>query len=65
MDIYDLILVAVIVTVMAIREVVIHKKIKQYRVTISTLLYIISEDPEKFEQVMQDIYKVSGMEEVE
>ena len=65
MDIYDIILVAVIVTVMAIREVVVHKKIKQYRMTISTLLYIISEDPEKFEQVMQDIYKVSGMEEVE
>ena len=40
----------------AIREFYVHKRFKQLRMTISTLLYIISEDPEKFEKVMQDIY---------
>ena len=67
MDFYDIILVAVMVIAITItiREVYIHKKFKQYRMTISTLLYIISEDPEKFEKVMQDIYNVGGFEEVE
>ena len=56
MDIYDIIIVAVMVIAFAIREFYVHKRFKQLRMTISTLLYIISEDPEKFEKVMQDIY---------
>ena len=64
MDIQNLLLAVLIVVVM-IREFYTHKKFKQYRMTISTLLYIISEDPEKFEQVMQDIYNINGLEEVE
>ena len=56
MDIYDVIIVAVMVIAFAIREFYVHKRFKQLRMTISTLLYIISEDPEKFEKVMQDIY---------
>ena len=56
MDIYDIIIVAVMVIAFAIREFYVHKRFKQLRMTISALLYIISEDPEKFEKVMQDIY---------
>lgn len=56
MDIYDIIIVAVMVIAFAIREFYVHKRFKQLRMTISTLLYIISEDPEKFEKVMQDVY---------
>ena len=56
MGIYDIIIVAVMVIAFAIREFYVHKRFKQLRMTISTLLYIISEDPEKFEKVMQDIY---------
>ena len=63
MEIYSIIIVAFIVTAMAAREVYIQKKFKQMRITISTLLFIISEDPEKFEKVMQDIYNVGGFEE--
>lgn len=65
MDIYSIILVAVMVIAIAAREIYIQSKIKQLRITISTLLFIISEDPEKFEKVMQDIYNVGGFEEVE
>ena len=65
MGIYSILIVAFIVTAMVAREVYIQKKFKQLRITISTLLFIISEDPEKFEKVMQDIYNVGGFEEVE
>lgn len=65
MDIYSIILVAVMVIAIAAREIYIQSKIKQLRITISTLLFIISEDPEKFEKVMQDIYNVGGFEEVD
>ena len=65
MGIYSILIVAFIVTAMVAREVYIQKKFKQMRITISTLLFIISEDPEKFEDVMQDIYNVGGFEEVE
>lgn len=66
MGIYSILIVAFIVTAMVAREVYIQKKFKQLRITISTLLFIISEDPEKFEQVMQDIYNVGGFgEEIE
>lgn len=65
MGIYSILIVAFIVTAMVAREVYIQKKFKQLRITISTLLFIISEDPEKFEQVMQDIYNINGLEEVE
>ena len=64
MDIQNVLLVVLIVVVM-IREFYVQKKFKQLRITISTLLFIISEDPEKFEKVMQDIYNVGGFEEVE
>ena len=56
MDFYDIILVAVMVIAFAIRENYVHKRFKQLRTTIATLLFVISEDPEKFEKVMQDIY---------
>ena len=65
MDIYSIILVAVMVIAIAAREIYIQSKIKQLRITISTLLFIISEDPEKFEKVMQDIYNINGLEEIE
>ena len=65
MDIYSILIIAFIVTAIIAREVYIQKKFKQMRITISTLLFIISEDPEKFEKVMQDIYNVGGFEEVE
>lgn len=65
MDIYGIVLVVAMAMFMVIREVVMQKQIKKYRATVSTLLYIISEDPEKFEKVMQDIYNVGGFEEVE
>lgn len=65
MDIYGIILVAVLVIAIVIREVYVHKRFKQLRITISTLLYIISEDPEKFEKVMQDIYNINGFEDIE
>ena len=65
MGIYSILIVAFIVTAMVAREVYIQKKFKQYRMTISTLLYIISEDPEKFEEVMQDIYNINGLEEMD
>lgn len=64
MDIQNLLLAVLIVVVM-IREYTVYNKNKQYRMTISTLLYVISEDPDKFEKVMQDIYNVGGFEEVE
>ena len=62
MDIYSIILIAVMVVAILFREVLIHKQIKKYRVTISTLLYIISEDPEMYEKVMNDF---NGEEEVD
>lgn len=65
MDIYEIVILAFIVIAIAIREIYIQKKFKQLRITISTLLFIISEDPEKFEEVMQDIYNVGGFGEVE
>jgi cell division protein FtsL len=65
MDIYEIVILAFIVVAIAIREIYIQKKFKQMRITISTLLFIISEDPEKFEKVMQDIYNINGLEEVE
>ena len=65
MGIYSILIVAFIVTAMVAREVYIQKKFKQLRITISTLLFIISEDPEKFEEVMQGIYNVGGFGEVE
>ena len=65
MDIYDIIIVAVMVIAFAIREIYVHIRFKQLRMTVSTLLYIISEDPEKFEKVMQDIYNTNGFEEIE
>lgn len=65
MDIYGIILVVVMAIFMVSREFMVQKQFKQYRITISTLLYVISEDPEKFEQVMQDIYNINGLEEVE
>ena len=64
MNIQTILLVVLIVVVM-IREYMVQKQFKQMRITISTLLFIISEDPEKFEKVMQDIYNVGGFEEVE
>ena len=64
MNIQTILLVVLIVVVM-IREYMVQKQFKQMRITISTLLFIISEDPEKFEKVMQDIYNVGVFEEVE
>lgn len=64
MNIQNLLLIVIVVVVM-IREYIVQKQFKQMRITISTLLFIISEDPEKFEKVMQDIYNVGGFEEVE
>ena len=64
MDIQN-VLLAVLIVVVMIREFYVQKKFKQLRITISTLLFIISEDPEKFEKVMQDIYNVGGFGEVE
>lgn len=59
------IVVVSVVIALAIREFYIQKEIKQLRMTISTLLFVISEDPEKFEQIMQDIFNVGGLGEVE
>lgn len=59
------IFLVVIIGAFISREIMVQKKFKQLRITISTLLFIISEDPEKFEKVMQDIYNVGGFGEVE
>lgn len=59
------IFLVVIIGAFISREIMVQKKFKQLRITISTLLFIISEDPEKFEEVMQDIYNVGGFGEVE
>ena len=65
MDIQN-VLLAVLIVVVMVREFYVQKKFKQLRITISTLLFIISEDPEKFEKVMQDIYNINGFgEEIE
>ena len=65
MGLYEIVILAFIAIALVFREVYIQKKFKQMRITISTLLFIISEDPEKFEKVMQDIYNVGGFEEIE
>ena len=65
MGLYEIVILAFIAIALVFREVYIQKKFKQMRITISTLLFIISEDPEKFEKVMQDIYNVGGFGEVE
>lgn len=59
------IFLVVIIGAFISREIMVQKQFKQLRITISTLLFIISEDPEKFEEVMQDIYNVGGFGEVE
>ena len=64
MNIQNVLLIVLMVVVM-IREYMVQKQFKQHRMTISTLLFIISEDPEKFEKVMQDIYNINGFEEVD
>lgn len=64
MDIYDIILVGGMMIAMVLREVFINKQIKKYRLTISTLLYIISEDPEMYGKVMDEINNTERTEEL-
>lgn len=64
MDIYNIILVGGMMIAMVLREFFINKQIKKYRLTISTLLYIISEDPEMYEKVMDEINNTERTEEL-
>lgn len=64
MGLYEILILAFVVIALVFREVVIHKRIKQYRLTISTLLYIISEDPEMYGKVMDEINNTERTEEL-
>lgn len=64
MDIYSILIVVTMVIAIAAREFFINKQIKKYRLTISTLLYIISEDPEMYGKVMDEINNTERTEEL-